>query len=451
MDVSQTIKRIILSPSRIIALVLIPVILVVYWSYNKATIQTDLPLILGLMTAPLTIRRTSKPPGYGLIVSGIVLIVLLNVFKSATLHYLLSALLILMILESIWGKQGILPILLIIVVSPALSNILNIWSFPLRMEMTAWAGWVMTFLHYPTEIIGNTIRYGGQEFAVDPECMGLRLLTTSLVCCTALMAHFLKNRSIALWESVSWLTLALLFSIIANFVRLLLLIMLHVLPDNPLHDAIGITSLIVYVVLPLLWLIRRRAQKDRILQPDLSVSKGSSSVAYTLILMTLSAFQIQTALAQGDMNADAANLNTHLTGYSSTTLTDGVVKYSSEKALVYVKPAVSFFQGSHDPRYCWRGSGYQFRKSQLETPENSFQVFTAILESDDSRLYTAWWYQSLQTSTPHDWQWRWNTLRHGESYQLVNVTCANREDLLRAIQTFRMACSASEMHPLKHP
>ena len=54
-----------------------------------------------------------------------------------------------------------------------------------------------------------------------------------------------------------------------------------------------------------------------------------------------------------------------LDGYQKEVTPKGVLKLRSEEGLIYVKPPVRFFQGSHDPRFCWQGSGYTFSQVQI--------------------------------------------------------------------------------------
>jgi len=108
------------------------------------------------------------------------------------------------------------------------------------------------------------------------------------------------------------------------------------------------------------------------------------------------------------------------------------MKLENDTNLIYIKPPVKFFQGNHDPRVCWTGSGYEFSNIQVEKIGTK-EIYTAVLQHRDEQFYTAWWYDNLQTQTIEEWQWRWNGLRGQEKYYLINVSSVGREELLRHI------------------
>lgn len=116
-------------------------------------------------------------------------------------------------------------------------------------------------------------------------------------------------------------------------------------------------------------------------------------------------------------------------GFQKSTTENGMLKFENEDALVYIKPAVKAFQGSHDPRICWSGSGYDFTKI-TKTSLGDTDIYTALLTKGDDQLHTAWWFDNGDIQTIDEWQWRWTTLSGKSGFRLVNVTTAEREDLL---------------------
>jgi hypothetical protein len=54
--------------------------------------------------------------------------------------------------------------------------------------------------------------------------------------------------------------------------------------------------------------------------------------------------------------------------------------------------------------------------------------YTAVLRKGEDRLYSAWWYTDGVTSTPYE-DWRWDSLRQGKGFSLVNVNCGSQADL----------------------
>jgi len=110
-----------------------------------------------------------------------------------------------------------------------------------------------------------------------------------------------------------------------------------------------------------------------------------------------------------------------------------MLKFENDKALIYIKPAVKAFQGSHDPRICWQGSGYEFTKIKKINIDD-IQLYKAVLTKDTDTLHTAWWFDNGEMKTINEWNWRWTTLSGKSGFNLVNATTANQGDLPQIIR-----------------
>jgi len=119
--------------------------------------------------------------------------------------------------------------------------------------------------------------------------------------------------------------------------------------------------------------------------------------------------------------------------YEKTITEKGMLKFENEDALVYIKPSVKAFQGSHDPRICWQGSGYEFTKIKKITVDE-IQLYTALLTKGTDRLHTAWWFDNGDVKTINEWEWRWTTLSGKSGFKLVNVTTDTEEELIEKIR-----------------
>jgi exosortase N len=143
-----------------------------------------------------------------------------------------------------------------------------------------------------------------------------------------------------------------------------------------------------------------------------------------LSLLLLVGLQFRQAVVMEEPNLAAFQLPDYQTQLDEF----GVLQLTNAKALVYIKPPVRAFQGGHDPRICWQGSGYEFTKIDTLQIEN-FIIYQAVLEKEDDTLHTAWWYAGGAIKTVSEWEWRWATLRQQERFHLVNVTAATEEEL----------------------
>ncbi len=430
-------------------------------------------MLLGAMVFPyiLQIGKLQKSIRYFwgiLLVGGILLF-----FRSYSLYYFMTVFVLLFVLDNYWGGINNLPVLLAIVVSPVLGNIIYTWSFPIRLKLSLWAGNLLELVGMNIQVNGNLLILDGNSFSVDPACIGLKMLVTSLVLGIVILAYFEKKYKVklSLWRVGTYLLVVLVGAICANFIRLLTLIVFHILPENPLHDIVGLLSLVIYTLLPfyflMAWVFKQNAthnsqvytnadnkyntslQTATNAQTDIKTKIGRSlqlrypilsnqiNKCYGLVYGFTMLFLVYNGIQflKEPVENIASIENIELQGFKKSITPNGVLKLQNQESLVYIKPPVRFFQGSHDPRFCWQGSGYTFSEVMIKTI-GSKEVYTAILTNDTDKLYTAWWYQNQNITCVHDWEWRWQTLRGQGDYYMINVNCENQKSLENEVNQF---------------
>jgi len=391
----------------------------------------SLSFSLGLVAAPFVFRPGTPTLSYRYLWPTLAGLLLLVFTRSSTVFYLCCCGAILLVWERAVGRRSGLALLLLVVMAPLIRHLSYVWSFPIRLQLSQWAAGVLQLAGLDVAAQGNIVLIGGQEFAVDPACMGLQMLITALLAAIfimALLAHQ-AGRQLSVGQQVAGLLGMLVLAVFANFIRLLTLLVFRILPENPLHESIGLLSLLVYALLPFYgvwWWWCRRGTGGPAPIPARLVPRALSWRHYGLHLGLLIAlagvgqqFRNPPAIKTGASLPAAA-----LAGYQQEQTALGVVKLSSPTALVYLKPPIRAFQGGHDPRICWQGSGYEFTHIDTMTVAG-YLVYRATLEKEADRLYTAWWYDGGTHKTISEWAWRWSTLWEQRPYRLVNVTAAS--------------------------
>jgi exosortase N len=217
------------------------------------------------------------------------------------------------------------------------------------------------------------------------------------------------------------------------------LIIFYILPENPLHDVLGLLSLIVYALLPFYFIVRFFFRKIVIKSPS-SIQKNTANTSLpnrnekiTLALLLGLLLYVSPQFLHTKMENTQAVNHLEIDSFEKTITNEGVLKFQNEEALLYVKPPVRFFQGSHDPRFCWKGSGYEFSNIELQ-PLNGQTIYTAVLTKETDKLYTAWWYQSDDFQTPYEWTWRWRSLSAKENFYMVSISCEDKITLEKWIE-----------------
>ena len=344
-------------------------------------------------------------------------------------------------LEVGWGRLNNLPLFLGVVLSYISQQILNNWSFSIRLQLSAWVGEVIGFLGYQTEVTGNIIFLEGMPFSVDPACMGLKMMVTAQLLALVMLAYYERKKQIvfSIKEISGYLILVMGLTVVANFTRILALVLFHILPENPLHELMGLIALGFYVLLPFYFLLAyvvEKRQTDKAVLKVRSVFNLVPAVLPKLLLLGLLAIhgynskQVVPAIVTPYPTPTLAN-------FKQSQTANGILKIENDSTLIYIKPPVKFFQGNHDPRVCWSGSGYEFANIQVEQIGQT-SIYTAILKYKEDQFYTAWWYDNLQAQTIEEWEWRWDLFQGKAGYYLVNVSSLDKVHLRKQVEDLLM-------------
>jgi len=393
-------------------------------------------LYLGILFFPYLIQKDS-PSTNRLLIPVFSGLLLLLFFNSSSLYYVTTAFVLLWLIEISVGKQNPLPFLLILVIAPIFRYLVHIWSFPLRIKMSALVAGSLRRVGMDVTAIGNTIFVNQAVYEIEPACIGIKMTGTALVCCLLILGFFVKERQLKLTWTKALLSLfaGFLLTLFANYIRLLGLVIFDIPPANPVHHLMGIISLVVYVLVPFFfWWSWRQPPITIISEKPLS-NQSKEAIppiwsSYRLILLgTILLGLLFTGRQFGQEKTQPA-ISKHpwmaLTGFSKTQKSYGVLELRRADQLIYIKPPAGPFQGAHDPRICWQGSGFVFKKIKKEIIE-SLEVYTAEISRDDLILQTAWWYDNGDHQTTEEWDWRWRSLFHGEKYHLINISVNNQE------------------------
>jgi exosortase N len=397
----------------------------------------DGPFILGCVLAPyLFIVRQPGRYSYRYAGPAVGLALLAAWVPVKTFQYGAFAFFFLFLLEVRVGRLNPLPVLLLGLLSPVFRYVTEVFGFPIRLQLSAWAGWLVGQMGTPIEVQGNVLVRDGFAFAVDPACVGLQLVMVSFLVALFLLAHLERTTSRHLpgWAVGAALLATGGLVALANLIRIVLLVVFRLLPDSPLHDLAGLACLVAYVVLPVYFLFRilcQRAGRPAVPAPVQAANpswRRAAGPAVLLAALVLLPFPGPAARA-GQSPLPFGTLP----GYGRTSLAGGITQFARQNALVYVKPVAAFYSIEHSPLVCWRGSGYAFGRID-ERSVGGYRVYTGVLTKGADVLHTAWWFDNGKHRTTAQWAWRWRVLRGATPYSLVNVTAATPDGLQKALR-----------------
>ena len=416
------------------------------WYYGKFQLS-----VMGFLLLPfvLQIEKTaSKSFRYGLGLLFLFFFYLLIPSKLLLLFAFYAFLFF--VIESQIGRVHLLAPILVVASSPLIYYTFELFGFPIRFQLTKIAVILLQNMGYACQAEGNWIAFNEQLFSVDPVCMGLNMALTSILAAIILM-RFYSWQTGQVWSIVGIgfvLITTLGLVIVGNLIRILLLILTGIEAEHPLHEGIGLMVMVLLVLLPLYgffqylklrnlkfisfipFFIKNKplhSVKTKKLQAN-SLKFVMSYYLISIIFLIALFFTHWTHPQLTIEKLDHITTSLNLDGYEKDIFNFKnrieVLRFTSERAIIYIKNQDPFRLTNHNPLICWRGSGYEFKAEKL-LEVGTKQVYIATLHKDHQILYTAWWLDNGNHQTTSSFDWRWQAFQTKQAYQMVNVTSAD--------------------------
>jgi exosortase N len=398
--------------------------------------RTTTALLAGYAAIASTTTKQQAIKLSRFVIAALVLGILTWLVPVKTLLYFAVVIVFFYWIEVYYGRIHFLGVVALFFSSPAFQYAATVFSFPIRLQLTKLVGAVFSLFTSNLELKGNTIFYGGREFAVDPACMGLHMLSLSLLLGIFLLGLLQgKAGKVINWKTgVLYLLCLFALNLVANVLRIILLVQFAIPPEALMHDMIGLACMLLYVCLPACYLAKYLTTKAPA-KPETTQDLNSKKYTPVLQWILLAGLLI---LAQRVVSFDTySKFNDKYTqvidGYTSSVYAPGIVKLENAEALLYVKFIRGFYDTEHNPAMCWKGSGYEFQNIKTQVLEGR-GIYTATICKDNEKLYTAWWYGNVDHATTSQWEWRWNMVKGDKGYAVINVTAATQTALSAEIK-----------------
>jgi exosortase N len=360
-------------------------------------------------------------------------------YAVRTFYFFTLFIFILFLLEMHWGQLNRLVLFLLLFMSPFLQQIIVILGFPIRLQLSDWAGYLLAQAGLNIQVEGNMMILDGAAFSVDQACIGLNMLATSLLMGVFLLAHQYRTRRL----SLSFPYLLMFFFIVfilnvgSNLLRIIILVLFRIGPEHVLHEWIGIACMLLYIVVPLYflgkWVIGKFGKplhRDDVDAPVRITTQGRIALTVISVLIIMAGSSIR----QSRSISTLPHILFHRNGFETTLLDGGVTKVYNDTLLLYFKTIPEFFSAEHTPLFCWRGTGYTFREVKRITLQGH-EIYIGRLWKTESSLYTAWWYSNGTFHTVDQLTWRLHMLTGKPRFVLVNVTASSEDILLQELNT----------------
>jgi exosortase N len=426
----------------ILPIILIPLIFIVLqingFLTGEATGQLGWLMVPWILQADPAARRQ----GHWLPVA-IFLLIFAWVVPMRTLLFFAGFVLWISAVAARYGRVSGLIWIWGIAMSPVYFIAGQIFTFPLRLRMTEWAGALLQWLGRPVRVEGNLLVGPDQKiFAVEPACEGLALLQTATLLLIFLLVYEKKRsqRRVHAFIQIALLLIGILLTFGANLARMALLVWFNIPPETAAHELIGLAALAFYVLIPAPALNRvvfRRLGKPIQTLPSRTLPSFSRSDSFAHLVLT-AIFILQVCFFRQNPPdvSGAPVLKTLPAAFVCAPANKGVTQCHTPAILLYVKPIPAFYSSEHNPALCWQGSGYTLSAMRRDTFAG-IPVYAGRLQGPQGSLLTAWWYDNGRTRTLGQWDWRFRQARGEPAFSVVNVSVpAANGDLEEAIRLF---------------
>jgi exosortase N len=285
------------------------------------------------------------------------------------------------------------------------------------------------------------------SFSVDQACMGLNMLAISMLMAVFMAAfHFRKATKKLSLISLSFIFLStFLLNVGANFIRILMLVIFRIMPDHPMHDALGILVMVAYIFIPLHFLTRWTVHRfgkplQRLNNPFSQVPSVKQIWTLYFISTLILALGIYMNLKRNNAIMSYANVTINTSkleisednvflNLQTKQIDECVTKIYNDGILIYIKPIPEFFSGEHSPLFCWQGGGYEFKRIR-KAVVNEQTIYLAQIVNRQETLFTAWWYSNGEVNTVDQFDWRMRMMQGEPAFNLINVTCSSEQKLM---------------------
>jgi len=390
-------------------------------------------LIISLMLLPLALQVRqpgvySSRYGWWSLACGI----LAPISGNNLLVFLALGFFFLFTLEFYLGKTSFLPPLLFLLMTPLLSSWLTAFTFPLQLMQSGQLGALLTRMGMEVEVRGNRFHFEENWFAVDAACLGIHMLSMSLFIVVLLMASLEDRKAWKWWEVAGAVVLGVGLAYLANFFRMLALVIFRSPPETLGHELMGLLSLGIWVGLPVYILlgIRGKGHLPSHTMGKLRFRNDLESVFLKAIphlgLLLLTVLVGWKLWFSAPTSADMKDI--YRPGFECRMLQPGIAQLSREGSLIYLKVPTSPWRADHHPTICWRGTGFDIRELEVKNL-GKWEVFTATLVNGSDRLYTSWWYDNGEEITADAWEWRIKAIQGSKPFYLVNVSSTSESEL----------------------
>ncbi len=341
------------------------------------------------------------------------------------------------VIELRLGKLNVMAFFALLFYLPITRSFFTLFGFYIRLEITEWAAKLISLFYSAASFEETQLFHAGGQFSVDAGCMGLRLVITGFLLTLLLLNQTSLSYGIKLKSSVVSLFLSISFMLIvlANFFRIVFLILLQSAEGSLSHELIGAVALVLFHLLPMYFMARFVLKKTWVIYEPVHINQRRITPAISLGMIAVSILMMSQVI-KASSNKPTGEVAYTFPGYMAHRSIDGVVTYSQGRALFTIKPMHPLSFANHHPMICWRGDGFEI-SNEVRTQIGETLCMRASLKSkSQNHLNTVWWYTNNRDhNTISELEWRYRAIFKQEDYYILNFTSDNEDELIYMINS----------------
>ncbi|PKP19300.1 MAG: exosortase N [Bacteroidetes bacterium HGW-Bacteroidetes-23] len=328
-------------------------------------------------------RKTNIKINYWLV--GLIVLFEFISFRLHTksLHFLSIAFFICLIYYSLTKKFSFIAFICILLFSTVFNKFFEHLTTEIKQILCYGVYHTLKNFIEIDKIEGVNFYINGARITIDTACMGLSMFKTGLLAGAILLTIEEKkqNRYFGIIQILIFCLIVILLNIVANYFRIIALILLKCTEENLLHHAIGLFCFVVYQVVPMLFLIHY-------FKPTIAEINSSNSnpklipIAVSFLVVLMTSIEMKKPINH-DLLTD---IDTKYNLKEGNWVNDEVFKIETTEKLIYIKTP------SHKPLICWTGDGYKILQAKEILVDNQ-KVWFNVMEKDSVFYKSLWWYE----------------------------------------------------------
>lgn len=328
-------------------------------------------------------RKTNFKISYWLVILIVLFEFISYRLHTKSIHFLSIALFICLIYYGLTKKFSFIAFICVLLFSTVFNKFFEHLTSEIKQSLCYGVYHTLKNFIEIDKIEGVNFYINGAIITIDTACMGLSMFKTGLLTGAILLTIEEKKQKkyFGIIQILIFCFIVIILNIVANYFRIIALIILKCTQENLLHHAIGLFCFVVYQVVPMLLLIRY----FKPINAEISTSNFNPKlipIVASFIIITITSFEMKNPLNH-DLLTD---FDSQYDLKKGTWVNDEVFKIETEEKLIYIKTP------SHKPLICWTGDGYKILQA-VEILRNNQKIWYNLMEKDRVFYDSYWWYE----------------------------------------------------------